>query len=191
MPKQVHKRRVWLENSQDLAHRVRADFPILERQVYESFPLVYLDSAATSQKPRCVIEAMSDYYMQYNSNVHRGVHALSSQATEEYETTATKDDRIVQEDLITGRPDNNVTEHIVEKLGAQLHLRENHPLSILRSAIEEWFAQEHDGKFRCFNDLPPLVTTKANFDDVLVPADHVSRSMNDTYYVDANTVWKA
>lgn len=96
--------------------------------------------------------------------------------------------RYSKEELITGRPDNNVTEHIVEKLGAQLHLQENHPLSILRSAIEEWFAKEHEGKFRCFNDLPPLVTTKANFDDVLVPADHVSRSMNDTYYVDANTV---
>lgn len=77
-------------STQDLARRVRADFPILSRQVYESFPLVYLDSAATSQKPRCVMEAMTDYYMQYNSNVHRGVHALSSQATEEYETARSK-----------------------------------------------------------------------------------------------------
>jgi cysteine desulfurase / selenocysteine lyase len=67
----------------DLA-RVRADFPILEQSVYGK-PLVYLDNAATSQKPRPVIEAISRYYEETNSNVHRGVHYLSEQATNEYE----------------------------------------------------------------------------------------------------------
>ena len=63
---------------------IRKDFPILDRQVYGK-PLVYLDNAATSQKPRQVIEALTDYYQRYNSNIHRGVHALSVEATERYE----------------------------------------------------------------------------------------------------------
>ena len=63
---------------------VRADFPILEQKVHGK-PLVYLDNAATAQKPRAVIEAISRYYEGTNSNVHRGVHYLSEQATNEYE----------------------------------------------------------------------------------------------------------
>ena len=66
--------------------RVRADFPILARQV-RGRPLVYLDSAATAQKPRPVIDAMSRYYESGNANVHRGVHALSQEATTAYERT--------------------------------------------------------------------------------------------------------
>ena len=64
--------------------RVRADFPILGREVY-GLPLVYLDNAATSQKPTSVIQTLVDYYEGYNSNVHRGVHALSTEATDRYE----------------------------------------------------------------------------------------------------------
>ena len=59
---------------------IRADFPILERRVHGK-PLVYLDNAATSQKPRQVIEAMTHYYEHTNANVHRGVHTLSEEAT--------------------------------------------------------------------------------------------------------------
>jgi cysteine desulfurase/selenocysteine lyase len=64
---------------------VRKDFPILERRVHDGKPLVYLDSAASSQKPRRVIEAMTEYYEQHHSNVHRGVHALAEEATALYE----------------------------------------------------------------------------------------------------------
>ena len=64
--------------------KVRADFPILSRQIH-SQPLVYFDNAATSQKPKAVIQAISDYYTGYNSNVHRGVHTLSGEATDAYE----------------------------------------------------------------------------------------------------------
>jgi cysteine desulfurase/selenocysteine lyase len=63
---------------------VRADFPILSRQIGNK-PLVYLDNAATSQKPQQVIDAISHYYSHYNSNVHRGLHKLSEEATEAYE----------------------------------------------------------------------------------------------------------
>jgi cysteine desulfurase/selenocysteine lyase len=64
--------------------RLRADFPILERQIGTS-PLVYLDSAATSQKPRVVTEAVDNYYATRNANVHRGVHTLGNEATDAFE----------------------------------------------------------------------------------------------------------
>lgn len=69
--------------------RVRADFPILQQQV-NGHPLVYLDNAATTQKPQAVIDAISDYYCHDNSNVHRGAHALSDRATARFETARQK-----------------------------------------------------------------------------------------------------
>ena len=69
--------------------KIRADFPILERRIGDK-PLVYLDNAATSQKPKQVIEALTDYYTRYNANVHRGVHTLSVEATEAFEAARTK-----------------------------------------------------------------------------------------------------
>ena len=65
--------------------RIRADFPLLER-TYHGHQLAYLDSAATSQKPRSVVQAETDYYYRTNANPHRGVYALSEEATEAYET---------------------------------------------------------------------------------------------------------
>ena len=64
--------------------RIRADFPILHQKVH-GHPLVYLDNAATTQKPRQVIDAITRYYERDNANIHRGVHTLSQRATEEYE----------------------------------------------------------------------------------------------------------
>ncbi len=64
--------------------RIRADFPLLQR-VVNGYPLVYLDNAATSQKPTAVIRAIDDYYQLHNANVHRGVYTLSEEATEAYE----------------------------------------------------------------------------------------------------------
>src|SRR5690606_5875761 len=69
--------------------RVRADFPLLQRQVHGK-PLVYLDSANTSQKPAAVIEAVDDFYRSHNANVSRAVHQLGSEATEAYESTRTR-----------------------------------------------------------------------------------------------------
>jgi len=63
---------------------IRRDFPILKQQVHGK-PLVYLDNAATSQKPQSVIDALVRYYSTYNANVHRGIHTLSGRATDEYE----------------------------------------------------------------------------------------------------------
>ena len=68
---------------------IRRDFPILS-SVVRGKPLVYLDNAATTQKPRQVIDALNDYYRRYNSNIHRGLHTLSEQATDAYETARGK-----------------------------------------------------------------------------------------------------
>lgn len=65
-------------------HEIRKEFPILQRQVYGK-PLIYLDNAATTQKPLCVIESITEAYTNVNANVHRGVHFLSQKATEQYE----------------------------------------------------------------------------------------------------------
>ena len=64
--------------------KIREDFPILQREVYKR-PLVYLDNAATTQKPLCVLDAMREEYLNVNANVHRGVHYLSQQATDLHE----------------------------------------------------------------------------------------------------------
>ena len=66
--------------------QIREDFPILSREVYGK-PLVYLDNGATTQKPRCVVEAITNEYYSVNANVHRGVHFLSQQATELHEAS--------------------------------------------------------------------------------------------------------
>ncbi|PWA82186.1 phenylalanyl-tRNA synthetase class IIc family protein [Artemisia annua] len=96
--------------------------------------------------------------------------------------------QISKQDVVKDEPTNNVPDLIFTKLGLQLHRRDNHPLGILKNAIYEYFDTNYNNQFQKFDDLCPIVTTKMNFDDVLVPADHVSRSYNDTYYVDADTV---
>src|SRR5204862_5105916 len=65
---------------------IRRQFPILNREV-KGKPLVYFDNAATSQKPQVVIDALVNYYSNYNANIHRGIHALAEEATAAYEAT--------------------------------------------------------------------------------------------------------
>lgn len=80
-------------NNEEL-NKIREDFPILQREVYGK-PLIYLDNGATTQKPRCVIEAITDEYYSVNANVHRGVHFLSQQATELHEDSRRKVQRFI------------------------------------------------------------------------------------------------
>ena len=68
---------------------LRGDFPILKRRINNK-PLIYFDSAATSQKPLSVINSISDYYLNHNANIHRGVHTLAEEATGLYETAREK-----------------------------------------------------------------------------------------------------
>ncbi|MGJ8665525.1 MAG: aminotransferase class V-fold PLP-dependent enzyme [Patiriisocius sp.] len=70
-------------------NEIRKQFPILSREV-NGYPLVYLDNAATSQKPQYVIDVIVDYYSNYNANIHRGVHTLSQEATDAYEAARKK-----------------------------------------------------------------------------------------------------
>jgi cysteine desulfurase/selenocysteine lyase len=76
----------------------RADFPALQQDVYEDTPLVYLDNAATSQKPTAVIDRLDQFYRRENSNVHRGVHRLSQGATDAYESARESLARFVNAD---------------------------------------------------------------------------------------------
>jgi cysteine desulfurase/selenocysteine lyase len=69
---------------------IRTDFPVLQQEHHADVPLVYLDNAATSQKPLTVIEALDEYYCRYNANVHRGIHKLSEEATAAYEEARIK-----------------------------------------------------------------------------------------------------
>ncbi|WP_448596536.1 SufS family cysteine desulfurase [Thermoleptolyngbya sp.] len=101
-----------LTQERALATRVRADFPILHQEIHGK-PLVYLDNAATSQKPLAVLEALEECYKRYNSNVHRGVHTLSGLATDAYEGARDKVRRFVnaalREEIVYTR---NATEAI-------------------------------------------------------------------------------
>lgn len=75
--------------------KIREDFPILQRQV-NGYPLVYLDNAATTQKPRQVIQSLVDYYETENANIHRGVHTLSQEATAHFEAAREKVAQLIQ-----------------------------------------------------------------------------------------------
>jgi len=77
---------------------IRAEFPILQQEHHDGVPLIYLDNAATSQKPLKVIEALDDYYRRYNANVHRGVHKLSEEATSAYEQARIKIRKFINAD---------------------------------------------------------------------------------------------
>src|SRR6185312_14646961 len=78
-PREIHS----APSSYDV-EKIRQDFPVLHQKVHGK-PLVYLDNAATTQKPLAVLEALEGYYRQDNSNIHRGVHTLSERATADYE----------------------------------------------------------------------------------------------------------
>ncbi len=74
---------------------IRAQFPILQREVHPGVPLVYLDSAATSQKPQRVIDSLSHFLETHNANIHRGIHVLAEEATQEYEAARSKVARLL------------------------------------------------------------------------------------------------
>lgn len=75
--------------------RIRQDFPVLQREVRPGVPLVYLDSTATSQRPRQVVEAIANLYLHHNANIHRGIHTLAEEATAAYEEARAKVARFI------------------------------------------------------------------------------------------------
>eukprot|EP00249_Psilotum_nudum_P012048 c23555_g1_i1 orf=51-1466(+) len=113
----------------------------------------------------------------------RKEHAIVASAVEVGGMTINRDEVVKEND-----PTNNVPDSVFAKIGLQLHRRDDHPLGILKNEIYKYFDERFSGLFDKFDDLGPIVSVKENFDDVLVPPDHVSRSYNDTYYINSETV---
>ena len=84
-----------LSSKHFIVEKIREDFPILKRETRPGVPLIYFDSSATSQKPSAVIEAMNEYYRNYNANIHRGIHQLAEEATAAYEAARLKIARFI------------------------------------------------------------------------------------------------
>jgi len=82
--------------------------------------------------------------------------------------------------------ESNITEALEAKVGRQLHLRKGHPLHTIKTLIEQHFVDRHGDTFHFADDKSPVVTNQMNFDDLLIPSDHVSRSPHDTYYIDGD-----
>jgi phenylalanyl-tRNA synthetase alpha chain len=80
--------------------------------------------------------------------------------------------------------ESNITSTLESKVGRDLHLQNGHPLNTIKGIIEGHFDKTCDGIFHFADDRSPVVTRQMNFDDLLIPSDHVSRSPNDTYYID-------
>ncbi|CAG9463419.1 unnamed protein product [Pedinophyceae sp. YPF-701] len=117
------------------------------------------------------------------------IHTVNgARASGRVQASAVSEAPVQKDEVITGKPDCNVTESIFDRIGTDLHRKPDHPLGIIKGVIYDFFEQKHPGMFNTFDSLRPVVSAKANFDEVLVPADHVSRSYNDTYYVDSETV---
>ncbi|KAJ7524301.1 hypothetical protein O6H91_18G085800 [Diphasiastrum complanatum] len=116
-------------------------------------------------------------------NPSKRLLSTAASAVEVGGVTISRDEVVKEED-----PTNNVPDTIFSKIGMQLHKRPDHPLGILKNVIYNHFDERYPGLFHKFDDLSPIVSIKENFDDVLVPSDHVSRSYNDTYYINSETV---
>jgi cysteine desulfurase / selenocysteine lyase len=122
-----------LQSSTIDVERIRQDFPILQRRIKGGHKLIYLDNAATTQKPRTVIDSISNYYMNYNSNIHRAVHQLAEEATFAYEDVRLKVAKLINarsaDEIIFTR---NATESInlVAKCWARQHLSKGNKVLI-------------------------------------------------------------
>jgi cysteine desulfurase/selenocysteine lyase len=122
-----------LQSSTIDVERIRQDFPILQRRIKGGHKLVYLDNAATTQKPTTVIDSISNYYLNYNSNIHRAVHQLAEEATFAYEDVRLKVAKLVNarsaDEIIFTR---NATESInlVAKCWARQHLSKGNKVLI-------------------------------------------------------------
>ena len=122
-----------LQSSTINVEKIRQDFPILQRRIKGGHKLIYLDNAATTQKPRTVIDSISNYYMNYNSNIHRAVHQLAEEATFAYEEVRLKVAKLVNarspDEIVFTR---NATESInlIAKCWARQHLTKRNKVLI-------------------------------------------------------------
>ncbi len=173
-----------------LANQTRPDFPILHQQV-NGQPLVYLDNAATSQKPLAVINTLKDYYENYNSNVHRGVHTLSAKATDAYEAARDKITAFVnaasRQEIVYTRNATEAINLVAYSWGSNLQKGDEIILSVMEhhSNLVPWqLLAQRTGAVLKFVDLTPteefdfahfksLITEKTK----LVSVVHVSNTL--------------
>ena len=171
--------------------QVRRDFPILHQKVY-GHPLVYLDNAATSQKPRQVIDAISRYYESGNANIHRGVHYLSEHATEEHEAARRTVQRFLnaadKREIIFVRSATEAINLVAQTYGRK-HVKAGDEVLITamehHSNIVPWqmLCDEKEAKLKvvpinergelCMDELPKLLTPKTK----IVAVTHVSNAL--------------
>jgi cysteine desulfurase/selenocysteine lyase len=170
-------------------NKVRDDFPILGREVYKK-PLVYLDNAATTQKPLCVLDAMREEYLNVNANVHRGVHYLSQQATDLHEAAREKVRQFINaaktEEIVftrgTTEAINLVAQSFCEsqmKEGDEVLVTEmEHHSNIVpwqlqamkRGIVVKHLPMTDDGRLVCCDDIATNITDRTK----LVSVAHVS-----------------
>ncbi|XP_011007363.1 PREDICTED: cysteine desulfurase 2, chloroplastic [Populus euphratica] len=137
-------------NSVSLGQLTRPDFPILHQKINNGSNLVYLDNAATSQKPISVLKALQDYYESYNSNVHRGIHYLSAKATEKYEQAR-------------------------EKIAAFINAEESREIVFTRNATEAINLVAYTWGFANFKSGDEVLLTIAEHHSAIVPWQFVSQ----------------
>src|SRR5581483_2949228 len=155
--------------------RLRTDFPILDRRV-NGKRLVYLDSAATAQKPQAVLDALDDYYTQHNANVHRGVYTLAEEATAAYEAARAKTARFINapspREVIFTRSTTEATNLVASAWGRSTlaagdvvvltHMEHHanivpwHMLAAERGIVLRWIPLTPDGHLD-LTDLPRLL----------------------------------
>ena len=148
-------------------NQIRADFPILSREVYGK-PLVYLDNAATTQKPLCVLDAMREEYLNVNANVHRGVHYLSQQATDLHEAAREKVRRFINasktEEIIFTRGTTEAINLVASSFIVSWQLQ-----AMRQGIVVRHLPISDDGKL-LIDQLEPLISEKTK----LISVAHVS-----------------
>ncbi|MCY4672839.1 MAG: SufS family cysteine desulfurase [Bacteroidetes bacterium] len=171
--------------------RIRADFPTLRQEVY-GHPLVYLDSAASSLKPQCVIDCLANYYTNEHSNVHRGVHYLSQRATERYEASRQRLAKFIgassEKSIVFTRGTTEAINLVASTFGRK-HIRRGD--EILTTVMEHhsnlvpWqlLAQERGARLRVSDVLPDgtldldAFVDQMNDQTRLITLGHVSNSL--------------
>ena len=148
---------------------IRAEYPILDRKIYDR-PLVYLDSAATSQTPRCVLDCINDMYTTKKANVHRGVHTLSQEATELQERTREKVRAYINaastQEIIFTRGTTEAINLVASSFGDEfLHDGDEVILTVMEhhaDILPEGFPGHLPGRYAVQHNLPGLGIIKAH-----------------------------
>jgi len=164
----------------------RDDFPVLKLDAYESKPLIYLDSAATSQKPYFVLDGMDEYYKLINSNVHRGAHALGNRATEKFEESRNKVKAFINairyEEIIFTRGATEAINIVALSLTSSFQPGDEIILSVMEhhSNLVPWqMLAQKTGAVLKFIQLTPIGTLDlAHFESLLSPKTKIVSVMH-------------